>query len=208
MVCLNAGLFSLIEMCPLYDVGLLNQEPGILHFGNFYHKFFPLFLSFCFLSSFFSSFFLESSQPDKGFLGFILYASSHHSHIQPFIFLFCLTSDFLDFVFHPFFSLSYGFYFRELFIVSYSCFIDAIPSHSSLRIFIKTGLVIIFRFSSIPYVMSVSSRFLFSVLLFMFISLFQDKDFSHLSGDLGLSVFKNWLKIQWLGQDSCTIGLY
>lgn len=98
-----------------------------------------------------------------GFLEFILYVSSHHLHIfQTFIFLFCFLSYFFDLLFHPL-LLELSFYFNEIFIVSCPCFRDAIPSHCSLRIFIRTGLVAVWEvFFCLLYYLCFSQIALFS----------------------------------------------
>ena len=133
-----------------------------------------------------------------GFLGFILYVSSHHPHIfQTFIFLFCFLSYFLDLVFHPFlFELS--FYFNEIFIVSCPCFRDAIPSYCSLRIFIRTWLVAVLEvFFCLLYYLCFSQIPLFSFAFLLWFLSFRMKAFliCLVTFDC-LSVFKNWLKVQ------------
>ena len=95
---------------------------------------------------------------------------------------------------------------HEIFIRSCPCFIDAIPSHCSLKIHIRAELVALLEvFFCLLYYLCRSQIPLFSFDFYL--------DFS-LSGwslslfVIWLSVFKNWLKIQRSGQDWCIVGLY
>ena len=132
------------------------------------------------------------------------------NNFQPFIyFFFCFLSCFLDLVFHPFlFELQ--FLFSWDLYKTLVCFIDAIPSHCSLKIHIRTGLVAVWEvFFCLLYYLCCSQIPLFSFGFYLdfFFRMKEISLFPYLPFDC-LCLIKNWLKIQRSGQDWCIVGLY
>lgn len=154
-------------------MGLFNQEAGILHLGKFFHTAFPLF------PSLFLLFFLPGNFLVRGgiFRVYSLCFFSPSSYFPNLYFLFCFLSYFFDLVFHPF-LLELSFYFNEIFIVSCPCFRDAILSHCSLRIFIRTGLVAVLEvFFCLLYYLCFSQIALFSFAFLLWFLSFRMKAF-------------------------------